>query len=76
MKKYQLWEEGFATNGESGTATFLGEVEAESFQEAFRKYVTKKYSDNEIKSLVNFDRLSIWGCRVYDNEKDARKLFG
>jgi hypothetical protein len=42
---------------------------AESFEEACEKMM---------KNSEYFDRksLTFWGCRLYDNERDARKGFG
>ena len=70
-KVYQIWMEGFAITGNSSKATFLGEMEAESFQQACDKYVEE---NPEYKKL--YSGKSIWGCRLFDNEADAREAFG
>ena len=70
-KVYQIWMEGFAITGNSSKATLLGEMEAESFQQACDKYIEE---NPEYKKL--YSGKSIWGCRLFDNEADARKSFG
>lgn len=74
--KYEIWMEGYAATGESGTAQKLGEFEAESFDDAvellLRNGDHKKYYR---RSDITGNHL-IWGCTLYDNEKDARRYFG
>jgi hypothetical protein len=68
---YDIWLEGFEFSiDESATASFIETVEAESFQEACDKC---KLSND---SLYNSKNLTYWGCKLYDNENDARKNFG
>lgn len=72
MTKYNIWMEGLLITGMEGTpqkAWLVAEVEAESFVEACHKHY---------KNDFNFDekRMTYWGCRLFDNEKDARRLFG
>lgn len=50
------------------TAKMLAEVEAETFREACDKVC----SDPN----YNAEHLTVWGCRLFDNEADARKSFG
>lgn len=71
MKKYQVWIEGFHCSGEGeyAKAHLVGEIEASSFQEAC-DILHSKCSTYDSKTL------SDWGCRLFDNEKDAREIFG
>lgn len=74
MKSYQIWMEGFRATGEGGPATFLGEFEGEDFVDACRNWA-KQASDPSLFRVT--DGVPIyWGCRLFDNEKDARELFG
>lgn len=66
----QLWMEGYSISGNSAKASFLGEYEADTLKCAAEMYAKKSGSQ------VNFNNLTIWGCRLFDNEKDARKSFG
>jgi len=70
--KYEVWSEGYVVTGNQDTAKLWGTVEAESFQKAcdymFESKNNRKYYRPET--------LEIWGCRLFDNETDARKAFG
>tara|TARA_R110000765_G_scaffold294024_1_gene389313 strand:- start:480 stop:854 length:375 start_codon:yes stop_codon:yes gene_type:complete len=71
--KYNVWVEGFATNGQQGTAQFLGNYTAESFKTACKlALIEKGYSMNHYREDTN----SYWGCKLYDNGTDATKSFG
>jgi hypothetical protein len=74
MKTYSLWMEGYITQGNSSKADFLGTFEANSFENACDKWA------DTIKEKEYYERngniASYWGCRIYDNEADARKSFG
>ena len=78
--------EGFSATGQSSGAQTInggyddevGLIEASSFDEAIIKYeqlsntkVDKYEGDNAKRS-----KYGIWGCRLFDNELDARKSFG
>jgi len=70
--KYSVWMEGYSIMEGNSDARHLGDYEANSFFEAC-KLAADDYS--------NFGKYypednTIWGCRLFDNEKDARKSFG
>ena len=69
---YEVWMEGFHVMEGRGKATLLGKYEANSFLEACQK------AADEHPGYGNYDkkRNTIWGCRLFDNEFDARKSFG
>jgi hypothetical protein len=76
MKEIEIWMEGFVITGQSSTAKKIGTYEADSLDEAVRKY-TKDHPD----STVDFNRYgkgkhAIWACQLFDNESEARKSFG
>lgn len=50
-------------------------IEADSFKKACIKYLNS-IEAKRFNGYVNKEKLSIWGCRLYDNEKQARKRFG
>lgn len=70
---YEIWSEGYIATGEHGTATFHGRFEGETFKDAVVNW-TKKYSDAQ--QYVSLENMTYWGCRLFDNESDARKSFG
>ena len=67
--KFKIWSEGYAATGECGKAVFHGLVYAESFRNA----CTEKFWNDR---NFNSETLTYWGCRLFDNETDARKVFG
>ena len=66
---YEIWSEGYAATGECGKATFHGRVRARSFGAACEKIFRGD-------SNFNSKELSYWACKLFDNEKDARRAFG
>lgn len=70
--KYSIWMEGFQVMEGKATAEFLGEYEADTFLEACQM------AADDHPGYGNYDpkRNCIWGCRLFDNEKDARGTFG
>lgn len=87
LKTFEIWMEGYAATGESGTAQKIGEGEGETFDEAVRDYMLKnpkhgiewndsrRYSTDEAY-MNRRSHWNIWACNLYDNEADARKAFG
>lgn len=83
---YQLWVEGYLATGMEGTpknAEFLGEFVGRTLAEAAIEYGSAKkriYSTvgliDSYPVLVTDGVPSTWGCRIFDNEDDARRLFG
>ena len=71
MKVFEIWSEGFIATGDSGPATYHGTQVAETFRQACKLFFGEQNDAN-----FNLDRLSYWGCGLFDNEKDARKAFG
>lgn len=71
MKKFDIWVEGYITNGSRGGASFIGSIEADSFREAvlewYRIHATN-YFDPE--------RLTHYGCRHFETEREASLSFG
>lgn len=83
MKRFNIWIEGYLTTGMEGipsTAQLIAEdVEGEDFMDAVKNWYYKHPVENE----RNYGEFSIrggvpclWGCRLFDNEVDARKSFG
>ncbi len=76
---YQIWVEGFIITGaqacarqlihEDGTDLWSGET----FQIACEKALVA--CEHEL-SLYDKRKNTYWGCRLFDNELEARKSFG
>ena len=69
MTTFEIWSEGYAVMEGRGTAHHHGNIEANSFKEACDIF----FNNNK---LYNPERLTYWGCKLFDNETDARKSFG
>lgn len=87
MKEWEIWIEGYAATGESAKASCIGISMGNSFMEAcenFRYPQDIKRWDGDIivhkgeslKLDLNRTHPSIWACRLFDNEFDAKKSFG
>lgn len=74
--KIEIWSEGYRVTGDIGTAQLLGVVEADSFDEGVDKYLETAPSELKEVYQKHHGGHSIWGCQLFDNEKDARKSFG
>lgn len=74
MKSYQIWMEGFNVTGDGSSASFLGEFQSDTFLKAVDQAVKEHCLEHVYK--IDNGHPYIWGCRVFDNEKDARKNFG
>lgn len=71
---FNLWIEGYIAQGMSARAEFLGSFDAVDFASACDKWaetVEQKYLYKRCGNVATY-----WGCRIYDNEIDARKSFG
>jgi hypothetical protein len=66
---YEVWSEGYRITGNDGTATLEGRIEADNFHDACVKLLGERLDKGR-------DELSVWGCRLFDNETEARVSFG
>jgi hypothetical protein len=71
VKLWELWSEGYSATGQSSRATFHGEVYATSFLEACRKRFKRDDYYDERNGCPTY-----WGCRLFDNQAEARRAFG
>ena len=71
-RKFQLWQEGFRMKGAENEATYLGEFEGNNFDDACLNWAKQSSSMAHYKNRPP----RFWGCRIFDNEADARKNFG
>lgn len=75
MKTFEVWCEGYRATGNSNTHQLVGTAEAETFKEAC-DIVFSKDEDEYSRSLYNPERLTHWGCRLFDNASEAAEAFG
>ena len=74
VKSFDIWIEGYAATGDRAQAEYLGKSSGTSFQKACEAILIKL--GRKTKGLYNPELNTYWGCKFYDNEKDARKYFG
>jgi len=75
-KEIQIWEEGFAITGNTGTALLRGSYYAEDFDDAVKQLMFEKPELDIEWDRFGRGRHAVWGCELFDNEIDARKNFG
>ena len=78
MKVWAIWSEGYVTTGQSAYAQYHGQFIGNTFLEAVEKWKDDPNEGPSNPSLVKIQgsQVSYWGCRLFDNEADARKSFG
>jgi len=69
MNKYSIWSEGYNATGQRSGAHFHGVGYGETFEEACKDFF-------KVDRFFNSNTMSYWGCKVFDNETDARSFFG
>lgn len=76
-KSFDIWVEGYSATGQSSGATLMGTVTAVSFDEAVKAHVAKlNKSSADYYRRSDDGKWTMWGCRLFDNERDARKSYG
>lgn len=70
---YDVWVEGYSATGNRGRAQFLGTMPGKSFEDACRRAVIAIGFEMSYYDPVANKYL---GCRMFDNETDARKSYG
>lgn len=73
VRVYAIWVEGYIATGNSSKASQLGEAYGETFSEACASFFRDR---DDAQFFRAGDVPMYWGCRLFDNEADARKMFG
>ena len=74
-KFFEIWSEGYVLQGNSSKAIFHGKFNGNTFKDAliaFKESMNDEYS----KKCIDVENSKFWGCKLFDNENDARKSFG
>jgi hypothetical protein len=76
-KTFTIWTEGYSATGNESDARFRGEARGTDFNDAVRNYVATLAEDDKKYWSFNEQRRywTMWGCRAFDNEGDARRAF-
>lgn len=69
---YEVWMEGWLATGGGSSASLLGSYQASSFLEA----CIQASDAHPGLGPFNETKLSIWGCRLFETEAEARRAFG
>jgi hypothetical protein len=69
VKLFEVWVEGYQAQGNHGCARLEGQAVAGCFRDACALVMTGNQYYNPAGNTW-------WGCRLFDNEQDARKAFG
>lgn len=73
MKKFSIWTEGYNATGDKCTAKYYGDHKGHNLKEAIYNFGHSLSVDSRV--YIDFDNLTFWGCKIFDNESDARKAF-
>lgn len=73
MNLFEIWSEGYVVTGNSAGAYYHGSIRAETFREACIKFAEQ---NSEFKKYFDSDKMTYWGCKLFNNGTDARKSFG
>lgn len=82
MQEFELWCEGYLATGMEGEpqhAWFIGHYYGHSFMDAVQNCNAIHHCHNSEGDYIDISdsgNCYMWGCRVFDNEADARKSFG
>ena len=74
-KLWPVWREGCGATGLAGKAAICGYYYAPTFREACMLWANDRLSPNEQK-YFDAEKLTFWGCGLFDNEVEARRAFG
>lgn len=84
IKNWEVWSEGYAATGEHGTALLEGVYKGETFDDAVEDYLKVKEATSWPDIRTYYSKMdsngsvvhSIWGCRLFKTETEARQSFG
>ena len=73
METFDIWMEGYAITGNHSNASFVGRFKGIDFLDACKNSMKE---DEEADKYYNEKNNTYWGCKLFNNESDARKSFG
>ena len=74
--KFDIWTEGYIATGMEGIPARAQKL-ASNIEAAKKWYrsepdASSRFGDLDVRNGVVY----LWGCRLFDNEQDARKVYG
>lgn len=78
MKTWPIWMEGFHVMEGVCHAKYCGEWPGDTFAAACAAWAAQEDPGPCYQGMQLYDkaRNTWWGCRLFDNERDARAIFG
>lgn len=73
IREFEIWSEGYIATGQSGPAVLHGKATGKNFKDACKRFAE---FNPDFKKDFDAKRMTQWGCRLFDNERDARKRYG
>ena len=75
---FEVWCEGHQCTGDRGSAFKMGESEADTFLQACQNLSDSGVISQDPNYCLKIrDGIpTVWACKLFDNEIDARKNFG
>lgn len=70
--RFAIWAEGYAVTGNQSGAMCFGNAEGDTFEHACKAL----FAERADRDYYDPHRNTYWGCKLFDNETDARKSFG
>jgi len=70
---FDLWIEGYSVSGCRSKASLLGSYDANDIHDAVAQW---REEICYVSNMWNGSFYEFWGCRIFDNEVEARKSFG
>jgi hypothetical protein len=69
--KFEIWREGYATNGQRSGEALMRTVEADTFQEA----CIKAFEGDDYFRFIG-GKPCHWGCELFPTQEEAHKKWG
>ena len=83
VQTFDIWKEGFEDeDGKEPAELLVKDVPGSDFHDAVQFWYDNTlsakhvYGPLSVKGSGKSAKMWLWGCRLYDNEKDARRRFG
>ena len=76
MKVFEIWAEGYIVPECHARAMLMGRQEAETFEQACDLFFENLTENRDCYRKREDGTPVFWGCRLFDNEADARIAYG
>lgn len=73
IRTFDIWAEGYRATGDFSRANHLGKSKGRTLKEACDNLAA---TNPVFNMYYDAERLTYWGCKIFDNEAEARLTFG